>query len=290
MSAEDAMRRALSSRTLGEVLPISIATALAIESLLGENPDAPVQEDHLDMFDSLYINVRTLVRNLLGAIQTEDKGISISPVLVLEYVINEMNTIAQLMSDEASDKTIVFYNPSYNEVFKNKFKHGILKQYKTKQQSYLYERELYVHGAIEKELKEQGSKLTFIETDTTLPQDKVSVVILTHYPIDLLSRYQFKDLYLIESHTGTLKSHGEWHTKLTGYKERPPMPFDKAMLQVFGDGVLFMSSKAKLRRTMIEIAIANKWTYRTTEELVKFSAAKLNDPFFTNYVNELYSK
>lgn len=291
MSLEEEARRVLSSRTLGEVLPISIATALAVESLIGENPDAPVVEDHLDRFDSLYINVRTLVRNLLGAIQTEDKNFSISPKYVLEYVANEMSTIVQLFKEYASDKNVVFYNPSYNDVYKGlKFKHGIVKEYKTKQQSYQYERENHVNAAISKYVEENNIDVTIIEINTKIPKDRVQVAMLTHYPIDLLDRYQFTELSLIESHTGALKGPGEWYTKLTGYKERPPMPFDKAMLQLYGDGTMFLSSKRKLRETVIELAKRFDWTYRTTEDLVKFSAKSLNDHFFTNYVNELYSK
>lgn len=290
MSAEERARTALSSRVIGEVLPISIATALAIESLIGQNPDAPVEDDHLDEFDSLYINVRTLVRNMLGAIQTEDKNIDLSPMLVMEYVINEMITIQAIMSEEASDVPVVFYAPSYEGVYKNRFKHGIVKEYKTKAQSYLLERELHVQRNIVKETKDMDTEFTIVEMDIEIPVDRVNVALLSHYPIDLLSRYQFNNLNLIESHTGAFKGPGEWYTKLTGYKDRSPIPFDKAMLQVFGDGTTFLSSARKLRTTFIELSEKFKWTYRSTEELIKFSAGSLNDRAFTIYVNELYSK
>ncbi len=288
MSPDQITREILSSRTLGEVLPVSIATALAIESLIGENPEAPVEGDHLDMFDSLYINVRTLTRNLLGAIQTSDKNTHINPSLILEYVMGEMVTIVSLLKEDAPDKNVIFYSPSYREVYVKSFKHGIVKEYKTKQQSYYFERESFVEDMITKEVEKNNLELTVIDIDTEIPSDKVNVVILTHYPVDLLSRYSFKSLNLIESHTGALKGPSEWYTKLTGYKERPPIPFDRAMLQIFGDGTMFLASKRKLRTTIIELANKYKWTYRSTEDLVKFSAAKLNDPFFTNYVNELY--
>lgn len=290
MSAEDRARTALSSRALGELLPISIATALAIESLLGKNPDAPVEEDHLDEFDSLYINVRTLVRNMIGAIQTEDKNINLSPELVMEYVINEMITIQAIMAEDASDNNVIFYAPSYAEVFKKKYKHGIIKEYKTKGQSYLLERELHVQRNIVDEVKEMDTEFSILELDTEHSTDRVNVAMLTHYPIDLLSRYKFSNLLLIESHTGALKGPGEWYTKLTGYKDRPPTPFDKAMLQIFGDGTTFLSAARKLRTAVIELAQKHKWTYRSTEDLVKFSARTLNDPAFTLYIDELYSK
>ena len=75
MATEDKQRTVLSNRVLGEVVPISIATALAIESLIGKNPEAPVVEDHLGEIDILMINVRTLTRNVIGAIQKEDKEV-----------------------------------------------------------------------------------------------------------------------------------------------------------------------------------------------------------------------
>lgn len=288
MSPEERSREVLASRTLGTVLPISIATALAIESLIGENPDAPVEGDHLESFDTLYINVRTLVRNLLGAIQTEDKNVILDPVLVLEYVVSEMGIVVSLMKEEAGDKNVVFYTSSYQEAYGNKYKHGILREYKTPQQSYYFDREVYVQSEVAKSLKESKSDLTLLEVDTEIPKDPVDVVILTHYPVDLLSRYNFKSLNLIESHTGALKGPSEWYTKLTGYKDRPPMPFDKAMLQIFGDGTMFRSAQRKIRTTMIEIAQKNRWTYRSTEDLVKFSVDRHNDPFLKQYVNELY--
>lgn len=290
MSADDRARTVLSSRTIGEVLPISIATSLAIESLLGKNPEAPIEEDHLEEFDSLYINVRTLVRNMLGAVQTEDKNINLSPILIMEYIINEMITIQSIMEDEADGKTVVFYAPSYEGVYKDKFKHGIIKEYKTKGQSYLLERELYVQRNIVKEVDKMEVTLNLLEVDIKIPVDRVKVAMLSHYPIDLLSRYQFSTLNLVESHTGAFKGPGEWYTKLTGYKDRTPIPFDKAMLQVFGDGTMFLSSARKLRTTFLELSEKYKWTYRTTEELIKFSAKKLHDHAFSIYVDELYSK
>lgn len=288
MSPEQVSREVLSSRTLGQVLPISIATALAIESLIGENPDAPEEGDHLDIFTSLYINVRTLTRNLLGAIQTSDKNVIISPSLILEYVMGEMSAIVSLLKEDAPDKNVIFYSPSYKESYTKSFKHGILKEYKTKQQAYYFERESFVEDLISEEIKKNKLDTTIIDIDTEIPTDRVDVVILTHYPIDLLSRYNFKSLNLIESHTGAIKGPSEWYTKLTGYKDRPPIPFDRAMLQIFGDGTMFLSSKRKIRTTIIDLATKYKWTYRSTEDLVKFSVAKLNDPFMTKYVNELY--
>lgn len=290
MNAEERARQVLSSRVIGEVLPISIATALAIESLIGQNPNTPEVEGYLDKTESLYINVRTLVRNMIGAIQKEDKNINISPMLIMEYILNEMDTIQMILEEEAPDVTVVYYTPSYEGIFKDKFKHGIVREYKTKSQSYLLERELHVQKNIVKEVDESDRVFKLLEVDIEFPIDRVDVVMLTHYPIDLLSRYQFSNLYLLESHTGTLKGSGEWYTKLTGYKDRPPMPFDKAMLQVFGDGVMFLSSARKLRTTFIDLAKKYKWTYRSTEDLVKFCANKLNDIAFTKYVNELYSK
>lgn len=288
MASEDKQRLVLSNRVLGEVIPISIATALAIESLVGKNPDAPVVDSHLPEVDLLVINVRTLVRNLLGAIQKEDKLVQISGPALVEYIIQDINIINQTLAEYASDTLdIVFYVPTYKSIYNGLYKHGILKESRTPNQIYQNTSELYVVDNLITVAKEQSID-NVISVDANLDKYPVACAMLTHYPVDLLNRYQFNSLYLLESHTGALKGPTEWNTKLTGGKANINLPFDRATLQVFGDGVMFISSKSKLRSTFRELAERYKWTARSTPDLVKFSATQLSDPFFDQYVKELY--
>lgn len=288
MAREDKQRTVLSNRVLGEIIPVSIATALAIESLVGKNPDAPVVDSHLPEVDVLYINVRTLVRNLLGAIQKEDKLVSIAGPVLVEYVIQDINIINQTLSEYASDTLdVIYYAPTYDSIYKGRYKHGILKEARTPNQVYQNTSELYAVDNIVKAAEEQGIS-NVISIDTDLSKYSAAAAMLTHYPVDLLNRYQFTSLSLLESHTGALKGPAEWNTKLTGGKVNHNLPFDRATLQVFGDGVMYISSKSKLRTTFRELAERYKWTARSTPDLIKFSATQLSDPFFDQYVKELY--
>lgn len=290
MSLNDRQRYILSSRTLGENIPVSISTALAVESLLGQNPEAPDPDSKWEQIDILYVNTRTLVRNLLGSIATESKKTDISVELVLEYVYQEMITI-QSAIEEASygDVKVAYYSPTYAEIYStSNYRHGTVREYNTPLQTYQALREKHVQLNISKYIADGDVTLTHIDVNTVLPRVPSRAALLTHYCVDLMSRYSFKTLHLLESHTGAFKGPQDWYTKLTGYKDRPPMPFDKATLQVFGDSATFRSSKIKLRRTFIDMAIQHKWTPMSTQDLVIHSAKMLNDPFFMTYVLELY--
>lgn len=289
MSLADRQRYILTSRVLGENIPVSISTALAVESLLGQNPEAPDPDSKWEQIDILYINTRTLVRNLLGAIATESKKVDLSVELVLEYVYQEMIVIQSAIEEATyGDVKVAYYSPSYIDVYTKDYIHGTPREYKTPPQLYQALREKHVQLNIAKHIADGDVVLTHLEVNTVLPRVPTRAALLTHYCVDLMSRYSFKTLYLLESHTGAFKGPQEWYTKLTGYKDRPPMPFDKATLQVFGDSATFRSSKVKLRRTFIDMAIQHKWTPMSTQALVVHSAKMLNDPFFMNYVLELY--
>ena len=47
--------------------PLSIATSLAFEGLSGNHPDNPTEEDLTGQYRQLWINVKTLYRNIYNA-------------------------------------------------------------------------------------------------------------------------------------------------------------------------------------------------------------------------------
>lgn len=290
MATEDKQRTVLSNRVLGEVVPISIATALAIESLIGKNPEAPVVEDHLGEIDILMINVRTLTRNVIGAIQKEDKEVEVTGPILMEYICADMNVIDTIVQEHGGDTlSVIYYVPTYEKIYKGLYKHGILKEARTPKQVYQHSLELYIVDNIVKHCESIGI-MNIIPVDTEISKHIGRGALITHYPVDLLSRYNFTSLSLLESHTGALKAPAQWYTKLTGGKDNPNIPFDRATLQVFGDGVMFSSGKSKLRQTFIDLSKRYKWTSRTTKELVIFASTQIKDIFFEQFVKELYSK
>src|SRR5690606_9561418 len=80
-------------------------------------------------------------------------------------------------------------------------------------------------------------------------------MLLTHIPVDLLSADRFSKLVLLESHTGAIKPHLSWYTKLTNGKELFRMPFNRFTLQVFGDnGVHFAPMPMKMKQAVKDIS------------------------------------
>ena len=103
--------------------------------------------------------------------------------------------------------------------------------------------------------------------------------IVTHLPVDLLSRYNFKKLELVESHTGAIKAFPHWHSKLTGGKELVNIPFNAFSLQVFGDnGNLFTPLLPSLRKEVLRLAQEDRWVAITTDDKIRMSLRKVTDP------------
>ncbi len=74
-------------------------------------------------------------------------------------------------------------------------------------------------------------------------------------------------LDLLESHTGVLKTRKEFNTKYYDYKklELENMPFQRKLLAIFGDHVLFKPYPLKIRQVFIDVARKSKWTPITSE-------------------------
>lgn len=97
--------------------------------------------------------------------------------------------------------------------------------------------------------------------------------MLTHLPLDLVHRHDFGKLMLLESHTGVLKPHTQFYTKLRDQRlEMDHIPFTPATLQIFGDsGKLFAMQSPSLRDYVAKVATDGKWTPATTQERMIFT-------------------
>src|SRR5690606_22392271 len=114
-------------------------------------------------------------------------------------------------------------------------------------------------------------------------------LILTHFPVDLLNRYRFKTLKLLESHTGAIKPFNVWNTKLKDGQGLDVIPFDRMTLQMFGDNAHFSPMHKKVRMTIYNLVVKNKWTYATTKDYVFYCIQQNRDPALEDLVRELYS-
>lgn len=245
-------------RTLG-FFSMSIGTSMAFEGLLrvGEHADMPGRPNH-DAYEAIYINVRTLVRNVIAAHESETLNY-IKSAAIIEGVEQDQAQIISTLEEMLPNKKVVFYLCTH-EGLNRKFPNARFKVAETPKQLMLEALETgtlqYFHGL----MKDAESEFIF-DVDIT---SNLRTLLLSHQPVDLLSNAKFPDLYLLESHTGKVKSKKDWHTKLNIKKDIVCIPFTRAMLQIFGDGYMFMAQDLKVRRQLVSIGTKRKWHGMTT--------------------------
>lgn len=275
----------LSARAVGQ-FPISIATSLAIESAIGILPEAPAPSPEVKSRDLIKINIRTLIRNLVGSVETEDKG-KIDAYVAATYIRNEMVAIETIIAEHSDGRCqVAFYHCSYTDII-NDFNRSIFKTPNTLGQKHSHEFENKVCRILTS--GEIGS-VDVKQYVRRFEDFSGSALLLTHYPIDLLQRYRFSSVALLESHTGAIKPPIMWNTKLANGRELEIIPFDRMTLQLFGDNVTFVPMPIKIRKRMYNIAVNNKWTAATTKDYVIHCVEMNRDPALEVLVKDLYRR
>ncbi len=277
-------RRIISERAIAENVPISIATGIAIESSLGLLEEA--NDEHAPVLDrdQLIINISTLFRNFIGSIPTEKRGF-LTPFTLAESLAGEMRVIEQVINEGSEGRCmVVFYHCSYDTLYK-KFTKSLPKISNTVLQKDYDSLEKATLG----ELKESILSKPPIEYyDVKIALKGGKTLMLSHYPVDLLNRYNFQSLSLLESHTGAIKPPQIWYTKLKDGKDLKIIPFDRMTMQMFGDGVHFSPMPIKIRKLLYNIAVKNKWTAITTKDMIIHSVTMNRDPALEVLVKDLY--
>lgn len=283
MSVDSISRDTLAARAVGQ-FPISIATSLAIESAVGILPEAPTDSPEIKKRQLLMVNVRTLIRNLYGSVDKEQKS-KLEEYTIAECIAGEMRAIEAIVAEHSDGRcSCVFYFCSHLDA-PRRFMKAILKSPSTVGQQMYQASEAAIVKYLDTEFA-STAPITHYVSD--FPDINLNTLIMTHYPIDLLQRYKFASLMLLESHTGALKPPMMWNTKLQNGRELEIIPFDRMTLQMFGDGVLFTPMPTKIRKVMLEIAAQNMWTPGTTKDLAIYSVEKHHDPALTVLVKEMY--
>lgn len=256
--------------------PLSIGTSLALESLY-EGRQTPYDIErkipnkiNINNYDIFLINVDTLVRNIVGAIPT-DEAQYLSPKAIVMALEEEINMIIDINSNEGlGHLQLYFYSRNYTLVENNynpKFVRII--QPETLKQKVLYGQ---IHDTVKLLGKDQQYGYVRFGLGLTLhPKTLSSALILTHVPYDLLSGDLFKKLDLLESHTGLLKTKKDFWSKYYDAKklELSNIPFQKRLLGFFGDHVLIRPAPINVRRAIIDLSNKMKWTSVTTSEKVR---------------------
>ena len=267
-------------RELGETVPISIGTAIAMEELLNS--------DEISELESIWFNVRTLLRNLVDS--CGDHG-ELDSVHVVSDLIEELIVLEDLFQS-GSGKHIEanFYINSHKSLAK-KFPLAKIKTPRTEKQLAYTKFEEDVIGELKDTLESRDIE-PLKEGDCDINGEDKRGILLTHIPMDLLSRYSFSSLILLESHTGRRKPSSQWNTKLTGGNKNNRIPFNGVTLQLFGDNAtLFYGWPLKYKKAFLELAEIDEWNATTTRDRIMDSIKNVikKDPFLYNHLAELNS-
>ena len=269
-------------RALGENgIQLSIGTALALESLVTPADGKPAP---INACKELWINLRTLTRNIKGAYENEaSKNLTYTDLH--EDLLAEINYIDGLMQQRTKGQCkVVFYCCTFASLSR-KFPTAQLKVPKTPLQQATLATE---NAAINMTIPLLGN-VNFRPFDVELSGPNPTSFILTHMAVDLLSSKHFERLALVESHTGVIKPPSMWYTKLTGGSDMPTMPFNRFTLQVFGDrSICFNALPIKLRTPILEMASKYNWTPATTKDKILFGIKALNDPMGISFFTSLW--
>lgn len=263
-------------RWLGRYYPVSMATASILEQERFNIQQIP---------DTVFVNTRTFFRNYLSSVyHTQDylNYMETNPQAKIDFwqeYVNDMMNFYNILQELSHGRVhVVYYYPTYENI------QDILPYCKFREDSQKYIPSFkYIEQYTNHQVENPFDETQYIEIDYQLPERSGEVGILSHYAIDLLNSIRYLKLTLIESYTGRLKGRPEWYTKIKfgvsmRFKEAK-YPFNKFMLQVFGDKAnnIVGQGKLKERMTVREMALKDHWTPLTTNDKIRYSISKLKD-------------
>ncbi len=262
---------ALAEREKGSV-PISMGTALAVQGLLGTYPERPESPPPIRTFKQVWFNVYTLYRNLIATLSAEQHRAAL-PGELASALTEDMLGAASAISTQARHCEAIFYLNDYSNLAKA-FPHAKIRVPATQIQE--------INATLEHEtlraVMRAKPDVTFRSYGIRIEGHHPATAMLTHFPVDLLNRYQFDQLQLIESNTGKLKGPSQWNTKLTVKEQVDSLPFNAFTLQIFGDrSTQFNPQSIALRRCVLELAQSKDWTSVTTMEKIKLNISSVKD-------------
>lgn len=257
----------------------SVGTSLAFERITNtgefEGKDqAPLIRD----MESIWINLRTLIRNAHNAIDTKDQTYVTGQQLA-EAVAEDWEAINVAVVEANPNCEVKLYLCTYegiNSEFPNaNFRNSTT----TKQLSY----ETVERDVISYFLDNYSEELMKFKWQLS---GSKGCVLLTHLPLDLVSYPKFPSLKLLESHTGAVKERRHWHTKMKVKKDGPVIPFCRAMLVIFGDSSMFSPQPIKARKTLLEISSKGKWHPLTSMAKIEQDVRLANEPFLLDFITQ----
>jgi hypothetical protein len=274
------------NREIGQY-PISIGTSLALEGLFGIHPNQPKHQPVASKFTHLWINIETLVRNLYASCSKEMLA-TITVDQAFEWIMDELYQIQEVVKEHPrSDIAPIFYYDIKDEL-RWVYPKARWREPTTERQQYLANIETLTCDAVIRGIEDNQYPITYIKGKPD--KQAINVALLTHSSHQLLWRFKFNHLVLLESHTGKLKSPGDWSSKLKGISGDDHLPFTPFTLQVFGDGNLFSGEDTAIRREVKQIATTSRWTKITTTDKIKTDIANKGSPQLKEIYNKLMTR
>jgi hypothetical protein len=247
-------------------LPISVGTSLAIEGL--RVPKIPA-------YDYLWVNLRTLYRNLLQSAETWVRDVT-DPQTVAEVLLDELEHIHDAVLTITGGRVKPQWYLSAPETLVKVLPDAIIRAPKTDLQKHVA---MLCDKALDIVVNTIGRhNVMFFRP---LLEGPGRTLCLTHVPSDLLSHRKFEELMLLESQTGTIKQYAQFNTKLSNGKELSNIPFNGFTLSIFGDNnVLLYQAPGKIRRAILEIATKYDWTPMTTRDKIRYGISAIRGDEF----------
>lgn len=256
-------------------IPLSIGTSLAFESILNIHDEVkhpkPLYEDN----QVIWINVKTLFRNLYGAIDRDRIDLTTDRQLA-EALIEEIELIKDICRNEAKGIDVVFYYPNYKNL--DKINHEVLLKLDNTALQKTYTKRLnavssivlthYNSGILTNKRKDHPDIIRVYD-NKILDYDNRKALMISNYAYDLVAFRKFNRLLLVESHTGTVKDRTTWYTKYLNGKNLPEMPFREDLLTIMGDTTLFRNKVPAMKREIIRMAEDHHWSSITSASKIR---------------------
>ena len=271
--------------------PLSVGTSLAFESVFSPqqkpyDPTRPIP-NHVNLadYDSCWVNITTLFRNLSTAVEKD--VFTGSPAEALAATLEEeIGVIQNLFMIEGRGLVVPrFYYSTYEKLLSRKTTGLAFRLPHTPIQEF-YDKQL--HATLRLMEKHTDSIIAF--KDSLEPMKRERAFVLTHQPYDLINFRSFERLDLLESNTGLLKPRAMWNTKyypIPG-ESMVHLPFTKKLLLALGDKVLIRPGPLPLRKQILKTSVDRHWTPMTTKDKIMMDLGlDIRDPYTMAVINGL---
>ena len=253
-------------------LGMAVGTSLIFESWR-ESPEKI--KKYIDTVDQFRVNLHTLVRNISEALEDEVRSVD----SIVSYFTIELPLFETAVMEFFPNATIVYYVTDM-KYYKRVIPRTTLRVSKSDRIRKLSHIEHTATGDCYELLELAESSV--IER-VTAKQGHIAntAMVLTHLPADLLCHMYYKDMFLVESHTGTVREKDTFTHKILPRHRRDDahvIPFNHLSFYVYGDGgKMLQQASGAITTRYTNLAKASKWHRGTSTDKVVSDINKARD-------------